>query len=68
MALNSPFSLSHAFGRLTHSVLVRARLVQVAIEGNLKFSTAKLAGFAQTGNGSSALDEESDDDFVEGFH
>ena len=43
-----------------------ARLVQVAIEGNLKFSTAKLAGFAQTGDGSSALDEESDDDFVEG--
>ena len=36
MALNSPFSLSHAFGRLTHSVLVRARLVQVLPEVNLR--------------------------------
>ena len=28
---------------------MRARLVQVAIQGKLKYSTAALAGFAQTG-------------------
>ena len=28
---------------------MRARLVQVAIQGKLKYSTATLAGFAQTG-------------------
>ena len=41
---------------------MRARLVQVAIEGKLRHSAAALAGFAQSSDGSIALDELDDDD------